>query len=186
MVDASSKTDEEIAKSVQSGDVEAFGILVERYEQKMKRYARRFLLGSHDAEDIAQDVFLKCYTNIQSFDVKRRFSPWIYRIAHNELVNRIKKKGREPLPFFDADTIFPHPVAKEKSERGVEMSEARELVEKTLDKLTPYYREVLVLYYIEELSYEEISDIIQIPISTVGVRLKRAKESMKKVLEKHG
>ncbi len=106
-------TDEEIAKSVQGGDTAKFGTLVERYEAKMLRYARKFLFGYQDSEDMVQEVFLKAYTNIQGFDANRKFSSWLYRIAHNEFLNAIKKKGREPLPFFDPDTIFPHPVARD-------------------------------------------------------------------------
>jgi len=74
------KTDEEIAKMVQLGDVESFGVLVERYEPKMLRYAQRFLFHKQDTEDQVQEVFLKAYTNIQGFDTKRKFSPWIYLV----------------------------------------------------------------------------------------------------------
>ena len=90
-------TDEYIAGQVQTGNVQSFGTLVERYEEKLRRYARRFLFGYTDAEDLVQDVFVKSYTNIQSFDTSRSFSSWIYRIAHNEFINAIKKKGKEPL-----------------------------------------------------------------------------------------
>src|ERR1700685_1546732 len=89
------RTDEEIVKEVQGGDVESFRILVERYEPKMTRYARRFLFGADDAKDLLQEIFIKTYTNINSFDTERRFSPWIYRIAHNEFVNALKKKTKE-------------------------------------------------------------------------------------------
>ena len=88
------KTDEETVLQVQDGDTESFGILVERYEAKMMRYAHRFLFGYHDAEDLMQEVFIKAYTNIQSFDTKRRFSSWLYRIAHNEFINAIKRKDQ--------------------------------------------------------------------------------------------
>ncbi len=115
----SEKTDEEIAVLVQRGDTEPFGELVTRYEQKMLRYARKFLLGKEDAEDRVQNVFLKAYENIRSFDATRRFSPWLYRIAHNEFINAIKKKGKEPLPFFDPDILFPHPISSETADRDV-------------------------------------------------------------------
>ena len=91
------ETDEAIATRVQKGDSEAFGQLVERYEEKLMRYARKFLRDPDDAKDIVQEVFIKSYQNIQSFDATRRFSPWIYRIAHNEFVNAIKKRSRGPV-----------------------------------------------------------------------------------------
>jgi RNA polymerase sigma-70 factor (ECF subfamily) len=175
------KTDEEIALLVQNGDVQVFGVLVERYEQKMKRYAHKFLFGYHDAEDMVQDVFLKAYTNIQGFDVKRKFSSWLYRIAHNEFINAIKKKGREPLPFFDPDTIFPHPVAPDDPVKDIDRKQVAEILNKCLGRLDPKYRETLVLFYFEDMDYEAIAEVLQIPKSTVGVRLNRGKVMLKKV-----
>lgn len=178
-------SDEEIVKKVQSGEINPFGILVKRYEAKMLRYARRFLFGYEDSEDIIQKIFLKAYVNIQSFDVSRKFSSWLYRIAHNEFINAIKKKGKEPLPFFNPDILFPHPIAKEDINREVEAKELRELLDGYLDKLNPKYREPLVLYYFEELSYKQIADVLHIPVATVGIRLKRGRETMKSLFTKH-
>jgi len=105
------ETDEAIAILVQNGESEAFGMLVERYEEKLMRYARKFLRDPDDAKDIVQEVFIKAYENIQSFDASRRFSPWIYRIAHNEFVNGIKKRARGPIFGIDFDLVFPHLTA---------------------------------------------------------------------------
>jgi len=178
-------TDEEIAGRVQQGDTELFGILVERYGDKLSRYARKFLSRREDIEDLVQEVFIKAYTNIQSFTVTRKFSPWLYRIAHNEFINAIKKKRWEPLPFFDPDTLFPHPLSQENADRGVLDHEMKEMLERHLRKLDPKYREPLVLYYLEELEYAEISEVLQLPLSTVGIRLKRGKEMMRKFLLNH-
>lgn len=178
----SSQSDEEIAQRVQAGDTESFGTLVERYEGKLTRYAKRFLLYNEEAEDIVQDVFMKAYTNIQSFDAARAFSPWIYRIAHNEFINAIKKRGKEAIPFFDPDTLFPHPVAKETADGTARTAEMRRMVEAGLAKLDVKYREPLVLYYFEEMDYREIADVLRIPVATVGVRLLRAKEALKRLM----
>ena len=177
-------TDEEIAHLVQSGETESFGILIERYEAKMKRYAKRFLFDYEDAEDLAQEVFLKTYINIQSFKTSKKFSSWLYRIAHNEFINAIKKKGREPVSFFDSDLLFPHPISKENTDRKVTESELRAMLDKCINKLEPKYREPIVLYYFEELSYKEIADILRIPIVTVGIRLQRGKKIMRLLCEK--
>ncbi|HYE59803.1 MAG TPA: RNA polymerase sigma factor [Candidatus Kapabacteria bacterium] len=176
-------TDEYIAHQVQNGDTESFGILVQRYEAKMLRYARKFLFGYDDAQDVAQDVFIKAYIHIQTFDPDQKFSSWLYRIAHNEFINAIKKKKREPLPFFDPDLIFPHPIAKEDMEDAVYKKHVRNMLDVCLDKIDPKYREPLVLYYFEELDYKEIGDILHIPTSTIGVRLKRGKVLLKKVYD---
>jgi RNA polymerase sigma-70 factor (ECF subfamily) len=175
------QSDEEIARLVQSGDTELFGEIVNRYEEKIKRYGRKFLSGFEDIEDIVQDVFIKSYENIQSFDVKRKFSSWLYRIAHNEFVNALKKQKKKPLSFFNLDIILPRPSVEE-IDNGMDRQKMNEVINKSIDKLDPKYREPIILYYLEELSYKEVSEVLHIPISTVGIRLKRAKEKLKKKL----
>lgn len=183
MAEQSPETDESVAARVQDGDAEAFGILVERYEAGMLRYARKFLFGYEDAKDMVQEVFIKAYANINSFDAERKFSAWLYRIAHNEFINAIKKKGREPLSFFDPDTIFPHPSTPSTAEGDMQRKETAALMESSLGRLDPKYREPLVLYYFEEMDYREISEIMRIPVSTVGVRIRRAKQQLHKDIE---
>lgn len=177
------RTDEAIAEAVQGGDTAAFGTLMERYGQRMQRYARRFLFGYEDAEDQVQEVFLKAYANIRSFDLGRKFSSWLYRIAHNEFINAIKKRGREPVSFLDPDTLFPHPVAKERADAAAHADETRALLDRGLSGLDPKYREPLVLFYYEEMDYREIADILRIPVATVGVRLNRGRAALKKAVE---
>lgn len=179
-------TDEELVKSVQNGKTDNFGILVDRYQDKIHRYAHRFLLEYEDRQDLTQEVFLKAFANIQSFDSSRRFSPWIYRIAHNEFINAIKKKGKEPLPFFDPDTLFPHPVAPDDPQDELYRKQIKLMMDSLLSKLNVKYREVLVLYYYEDLDYQTIADILKIPTSTVGVRLNRAKQQLTKLHEGGG
>jgi RNA polymerase sigma-70 factor, ECF subfamily len=176
-------TDEHIANLVQTGDADAFGMLIERYEAKLKRYARKFLNYQEDIEDLIQDVFIKSYTNIQSFDSKQRFSPWIYRIAHNTFVNELKRKKRGSFILFDTDTILPYLPAKETTDGELLDAELRSELDTLLNEIPPKYREVLVLHYLEELSYQEISDILQIPVTTVGVRMNRGRAKLKVCFE---
>lgn len=178
------KNDEEIAGMVKDGEVDFFEILMDRYIEKIKRYARKFFSNTNEIDDIVQDVFIKAYENIQSFDQARKFSPWIYRIAHNQFVNHLKKKLSEKLLFLDFDTFFPHPEAKEKTEKMTDDFLTEKFLDKHLDILPAKYREPLVLYFYEEMDYQEISDILELPISTVGVRINRAKEKLKVLLDK--
>ena len=174
-------SDEEIARKAQQGDTESFGELVERYEDKLLRYARKFLLGSDDAQDLVQDIFIKAYENLRSFDATRRFSPWIYRIAHNEFVNELKKRqARKTIFTIDFDTLFPNLQAVEQADTTALERDAKEMMEKHLEKVDPKYREPLVLYYVEGLDYKEIAEILHIPVSTVGVRLSRARGILQK------
>ena len=180
------ETDEMIASRVQAGDSEAFGELVERYQEKLLRYARKFLFDLDEARDPVQDVFIKAYQNIQSFDATRRFSPWIYRIAHNEFVNALKQRSARATIFtIDFDTLFPHLTAPDTADSATLERELRHSLDRELDKLDAKYREPLILYYLESMDYKQISEILQIPVSTVGVRLARARAALKKLSEKN-
>ncbi len=177
------ESDEVIVTRVQQGDSDAFGELITRYEQKLRRYGSRFLGRTDDITDMVQDVFIKAYTNLQSFDTTGRFSPWIYRIAHNTFVNELRRQSRF-RGFFDLDTeaFLPTLVAPESSLDTVLKKENAELIELHLARLKPKDREIITLAYFEELSYEAMSDILHIPVSAVGVRLHRAKAALKTLL----
>ncbi len=176
------KNDEELAQLVQQEKMEAFDLLVERYEKRLLGYGRRFLFNYENIEDAVQDVFIKAYINIQSFNPKKKFSSWIYRIAHNHFINIIKEQKKEPFLFFDPDIIFSFSGKGNLLEK-IEKKEERKKIENSLKKLNPKYREPVVLYYYEDKNYEEISDILKIPISTVGVRLRRARIIIKSLYE---
>jgi RNA polymerase sigma-70 factor (ECF subfamily) len=175
-------TDEEIAKKVCEGDKDIFGVLIDRYEVKLARYVRRFTQQQEDVSDIVQIIFIKAYTNLQSFDTTRSFNSWVYRIAHNESVTHLKKRGTEKISFIDFDTFFPHPFAQEEADKGALGREEKESLEASLSLISPKYREVLVLYYYDELSYQEIADVLHIPIATVGIRIRRGKDALEKAL----
>ncbi len=177
-------TDEELVARVQQGDQETFGVLMQRYEHKLLRYGRKFLARHEDIQDIVQDVFIRTYQNIQSFDTAQKFSPWVYRIAHNAFVNALKKNTYNPLLLVDFDTLVSHTVYEDPAPLEREQREMRAMIDKGLEHLAPKYREVLILHYLEGMQYKEIADILQIPIGTVGIRIKRAKEALKQTYEK--
>jgi RNA polymerase sigma-70 factor (ECF subfamily) len=180
---SSQQKDEEIVCSIQSGKIELFAILIDRYEEKIRRYSRKFLSDNEEINDILQDIFIKSYKNIQSFDTKRKFSSWFYRIAHNELINALKKRKGSHLSLIDLDVFFPHYLHDNSLREQINRKDMREIIEKCLDKLDFKYKEPIILYYFEGLNYKEIADVIHIPVSTVGVRIKRAKEIMKNILK---
>lgn len=175
-------SDEEIVSLIIQGNKDLFGEIIDRYESKLTRYVKRFTQQPDDVADVVQIVFIKAYVNLQSFDVSRSFNSWIYRIAHNESVTHLKKKGNEKVSFIDFDTFFPHPFADDSSEDRALARETKELLDTSLAQLSLKYREILVLYYYEELSYQEIADVLHIPIATVGVRIKRGKEALHTLL----
>jgi RNA polymerase sigma-70 factor (ECF subfamily) len=175
-------SDETLAERVIKGDKDAFGGLIDRYEEKLTRYVKRFTQEKDDIDDLVQVIFIKAYTHLNAFDTTRSFNSWVYRIAHNESVNHLKRKGNQKISFIDFDTMLPHPFAKETSDDIAFKKEIQAMLEPHLAKLSPKYREVLILYYYDDLSYQEIGDVLSIPTSTVGIRIRRGKEFLKKNL----
>ena len=173
-------TDEEIARLVQKGDKEKFGLLINRYESKLSRYGRKFLSRKENIEDVVQDVFISTYQNIQDFNTSLKFSPWVYRIAHNAFVNGLKKQSLSPITSLDLDVLLSYQIYEDPDVKERESKELKKMIDSCLDTLKPKYKEVIVLHYIEGFSYKEISDILNIPTGTVGIRIKRAKEELKK------
>jgi RNA polymerase sigma-70 factor (ECF subfamily) len=175
-------SDEHVAARVQSSDVDAFGTLVDRYEGKLRRYGRKFIARDEDIEDVIQDVFISAYQNIQSFDTSLRFSPWIYRIAHNAFVNALRKSGRIAFSY-DFDVLLSHTVYEDPAESERDLKDMRALLDRGLEKMQPKYREILILHYYEEMPYKDIADVLEIPMGTVSIRLKRAKEALKEAIK---
>ncbi len=177
-------SDEQIVVRIQQGDIEQFGVLMERYNAKLARYGKKFLSDGENITDIVQDIFVKTYQNIQNVDTSLKFSSWIYRIAHNAFVNGLKKQQRSSIPYFDLDIFVPHQTPEDPVLSEHEYKKMKEMIDLGLNELKPKYKEVIILHYLEEFSYKEISDILQVPIGTVGIRVMRAKESLRKIYEK--
>lgn len=187
MKSATSSTDEEIVKQITSGDKESFEHIINRYQDKLTRYSKRFLFDYDNGSDAVQEVFIKAYINLNSFDTKKKFSSWLYRIAHNEFINIIKKKKLEPISVFDLDTILPYSINTNDSQdtensikEKIELEALYESMSINIKSLPIKYREPLLLYVYENKNYEEISEILMMPKSTVGVRINRAKALLKK------
>ena len=178
------KKDEELvlASIVTADD---FRYLIERYEQKLTRYIQRTLYVNHeDTEDILQEVFIKVYRNLNNFNPKYKFSSWIYRITYNECISfyRNHKKYKLNIDLSLEKKVFDEIVSDINIEKDVLIEADKEMVTNTLDKLDEKYRAVLVLKYIEEKDYNEISEILKLPIGTVGSLVSRAKSIFKDLI----
>jgi len=131
-----------------------------------------------------QDVFLRAFENIKSFDSDQRFSPWIYRIAHNQFLNAIRARRSSPiLNFFDPDILIPHHLSANEPDKEAMDGEVRALLDKHLQELDLKYRAPLILYYFEDFDYKEIAEVLRIPVSTVGVRLRRGRKILRERFE---
>ncbi len=158
---------------------ECFSLLIERYEQKLKYYIFRISHFSHlEAEEILQDVFLKVWVHMNDFDADMKFSTWIYRITHNEVISRFRKsktRGEQNRSEFNDEVLY----AIESDIDIVEAVDAdlrAKVVHDVLDHIKPEYKNVLVLYYFENKKYDEISDILEKSVGTVSTLIHRAKK----------
>jgi RNA polymerase sigma-70 factor, ECF subfamily len=182
------QTDERLAVLAVT-DQRAFAVLVDRYQSKLLRFIRTISnVRYEEAEDILQEALIKSYRNLNSFDGNQTFSAWMYRIVRNETISHYRKKSVRPEGHMDQededmlDRFAHHMNIAADAERAEEASTIR----KALDELDPKYRDVLILQFLEEKDYKEISDILHIPMGTVATRINRAKERFKVIAQKHG
>lgn len=188
MNDERLKLDEYIVKGA-LGDDSLFEILVQRYEKKLFRYISRISgLGKETIEDLLQEIFIKVYQNLNDYDDEFPFSSWIYRIAHNVTVSYLRN-GKQNVKFVsiedgDSDKNLID-LLPDKSDlpKDFDKRYISKKVHEALIQLPEDYRDVLVLFYLEEKSYKEISDILKRPINSVSVMINRAKLKLKPELE---
>ncbi len=176
-------TDSDLIKATIEGDPQSFKLFVERYQKLIFSYLYRFLYQSREAaEDVTQTVFLKVYQNLNAIDNSKSIKPWLYRIAHNEAANYLRSISRKKEVSFDAEQWSQ--VASKTNELENSKEDQSKLIQLALNKVKPKYREVIVLFYFEEKSYEEIAAILKTTTNSAGTLIRRAKQDLKKILEK--
>jgi RNA polymerase sigma-70 factor (ECF subfamily) len=169
--------DTDLIRQAAKGAVEAYNLLVSRWEKRLYNYLLRIVGNREDALDLTQDVFLKAYQNLRKLDDPGRFAPWIYRIAHNEAYSMFRKRR----PETDVDEIEPGSTGTGITVGGssvfpVELGLA---VATALERLSPEQREAVVLKIYQGFKFEEMAEILSCPVSTVKSRLYTALELMK-------
>jgi len=169
--------DADLIRQAARGSVESYNLLVSRWEKRVYNYLLRITGNREDALDLTQDVFLKAYQNLRKLDDPSRFTPWLYRIAHNEAYSMFRKRR----PEVDVDELEPEAV-----ETGVTMGgssvfpmELALTVAGALSRLTPEQREAVVLKVYQGFKFEEMAEILSCPVSTVKSRLYTALELLK-------
>jgi RNA polymerase sigma-70 factor (ECF subfamily) len=171
-------SDEKLVDLICSKNKELYALIIKRYQKKLMRYATYLVNDEHGAADVVQESFIKSYMNLKGFDSKKKFSSWIYRIVHNEAINLINKQKLKVSLYqnveFDSGINIEDEFIK---------NELKNHTHNCLNKMPIIYKEPLSLYFLEEKSYEEISDILRIPMGTVGTRINRAKVLMKKICQ---
>ncbi len=179
------ESDEELIERVKKGDCEAFSPLIERYKMLVYRIAYRMLGNRDDAEDLVQEVFIRAYNSIKSFKSGFPFSPWLSKITLNMVINFIRRERKEHLASLE---MVQNQISIDRDD-PVEMTKSkllREKIQQAISRLPEIYRAVLILRIEEELSYAEISKILNIPKGTVMSRLARARQCLKEILKEVG
>jgi RNA polymerase sigma-70 factor (ECF subfamily) len=180
--------EQRIIQRAKEGDRSAFAELVDLYKDRVYHISYRMLGNRQEAEDVAQETFIRVYNNLTSYNPQYKFSTWIYRIATNLSIDYIRRRkqtlsldadisGSEGLDWHDRfsdNSLGP--------EEEVLADEFQNEVQGAIMDLNPKYRAVMVLRYIEDLSLQEISETVKLPISTIKTRIHRGREALRKKL----
>jgi RNA polymerase sigma-70 factor, ECF subfamily len=182
-------SDQQLVERVQAGDKAAFDLLVRKYQHRVLKLVGRFVSDAAEAEDVAQEAFLKAYRALASFRGDSAFYTWLYRIAINTAKNALVSNRRRPVDF-DLDLQDPeqydrHARLKEgDTPEGVLLTEEiRNVVERAMEQLPEDLRTAIVLRELEGLSYEEIAEAMDCPVGTVRSRIFRAREAIDRKLK---
>jgi RNA polymerase sigma-70 factor, ECF subfamily len=182
-------TDQQLVRRVQEGDRTAFDLLVRKYQHRVLKLVSRFVSDAAEAEDVAQEAFLKAYRALPSFRGESAFYTWLYRIAINTAKNALVSNRRRPVDF-DLDLQDPeqydrHARLKEgDTPEGVLLTEEiRQTVSEAMEQLPEDLRTAIVLRELEGLSYEEIAEAMDCPVGTVRSRIFRAREAIDRKLK---
>lgn len=178
--------DEILIEKSKNGDLEAFELLVRRYESKVYTVAYRFLGNHADASDLAQETFLRLYQALPGFRGQSSFMTWLYRITANACRDEIRRQQRYHVVSLDVEAgtngtqaITQVPSHDPSPEEAVERKEFNEMVQQCLGNLSEEHRLVLVMREIQDMSYEEIADVLKCSLGTVKSRLSRARQAFK-------
>lgn len=178
-----------LAKLASNGDRNAFRELVDLYTDKIFHLANRMLGNRQEAEDIVQETFLRVYKNLGKYDVNQKFSTWIYRIATNLCIDRLRRRkfqysldaevadgeGLDWYAMLASDEAGP--------EQKLILSEMQLQLHKAIESLPDKYKSVVILRYLHDLSLQEISEVLDMPVTTIKTRVHRGREFLRKKLQ---
>ena len=181
--------DLKIIESCLLGNTQVFSRLIDNYKNMVYNLAYRMSNNPHEAEDISQEAFLRAYQSLARFNPSYKFSTWLYQITLNIIRDRFKKKELNyvsldaPVETDDSE-FYPQPAdLTNNPEQIIAQQEDSQTIQKAIYSLPVKYREVIVLRHLQDLSYIEISNILKLPSGTVKIRLYRAREQLRKILE---
>lgn len=182
-------TDEEVMLQLQAGDMACYDELVARFKDRLYGFILRMVRNGQTSEDLLQETFLRLYVHRMSYRTIARFSTWIYTIAANLVRSHMRKQNKMPFTDLESDRDDEKPRELPDRNRPVDEEVAGrmtvEAIREAMDSLPVEFREVIILREIEELSYEEIVQVLGVPLGTVKSRVNRARGRLKELLRDH-
>ncbi len=175
--------DQILINQIVEGDTNSFTILVDRYKDLVFTLALRMLKNREEAEEVAQDTFIKTYKSLEKFKGDSKFSTWIYRVAYNSCLDRIKK-NKKHLNDVEINEFTEHQVvAIDSALDKMETKEQKEAIQRCINTLPSEESFLLTLYYFDDLSLDEISKIVGITANSIKVKLFRCRKKLATILK---
>jgi len=180
----SEEDDTQLVKASQNGDEDAFAILVQRHQRRVFTTVLRMLQDYEEASEITQEAFLAAWLGLPSFRGAARFATWLYRIAYHCALKQLERRKRERSlrAAIQAEQILEEVNKQKQAEDILELRARQAMVREHLEKLPTRYRIVLILRHLQEMTYEEMADILTMPIGTIKTHLFRARHLLKERL----
>jgi RNA polymerase sigma-70 factor (ECF subfamily) len=177
------ESDQNIIGRILAGNPQGYAVLLRRYRDKVMTLAKRMLGSEDDAEEAAQDAFIRAFRSLHAFEHRAQFSTWLYRITYNVCLTRLSRRRNE-LPLADTDDALVVADENGRADASTDAEELREAVAKAIGHLRPEYASVITLFYLHEQTHEEIAVITGLPIGTIKNRLHRARNELQRLLRR--
>lgn len=182
-----------LAQLARSGDRFAFRELVDMYQNKIFHLAYRMLGNIQEAEDVVQETFLRVYINLERYDPAQKFSTWIYRIGTNLCIDHLRKRKRKKdvsldANVYDSDSADGYDLMpadeQHRPDNQLVLSETKRQIRDMLDQLPDQYKSIVILRYLHDMSLQEISEVLDLPVTTIKTRLHRGREFLRNRLDR--
>ncbi|HEX9131476.1 MAG TPA: sigma-70 family RNA polymerase sigma factor [Ktedonobacteraceae bacterium] len=180
--------DTQLVKASQQGDQDAFASLVQRHQRRVFNLVWRMLQDYEEASEITQEAFLAAWLGLPSFRGEARFATWLYRIAYHGALKQLERRKRERSlrKAIEAERILEEVNKQKQAEDMLELRARQAMVREQMEELPARYRSVLILRHLQEMTYEEMADILTMPIGTIKTHLFRARHLLKvRLLAQH-
>lgn len=174
--------DRDLVRRVRRGEVDAFGDLVRRYQQSVFNVALRVLRNREDAEDLAQDAFIRAYERLDRYDIDRPFGPWVHRLTANLAINSLKR--RRTLFELDEERDRTSPAGHSAPEQALVRKERDRDLHAALTSLPAHYRAAIELRHFQEMSYQQIAAALGVPLNTARSHLYRGRRLLAERMER--